>query len=335
MGVNLKCASCHDSFINDLTLADAYGLAGIYADGPLEMVHCDKPTGKTAELKFLYPELGAIDPGADKAARLKRLAQLITQRQDGRLTRTLVNRMWQRFMGRGLVEPVDDLEKAAWNPDLLDWLAEDFAAHGYDVKHLIRQILTSRAYQMPAVNLGEQPQQDYVFHGPAVRRLSAEQFRDALMCLTGVGYASPEKEVEGTIPPRAPVGSCAAGPAGTNNARAALVAADPLMVALARPNREQVVTTRPTEATTLQALELTNGETLAEVLKRGAQNMLGASSVAKARLIPTLYERALGRRPTRQERRLAQEMVGQPAQSAGVEDLLWSVAMLPEFQLIY
>ncbi len=156
MGVNLKCASCHDSFINDLTLADAYGLAGIYADGPLEMVHCDKPTGKKAELKFLYPELGAMDPKADKPARLKRLAEIITQRQDGRLTRTLVNRLWQRFMGRGLIEPVDDMEKTAWNPDLLDWLAEDFAAHNYDVKHLIRQILTSRAYQLPAVNLGEQ-----------------------------------------------------------------------------------------------------------------------------------------------------------------------------------
>jgi len=335
MGVNLKCASCHDSFINDLTLADAYGLAGIYADGPLEMVHCDKPTGKTAELKFLYPELGAIDPGADKAARLRRLAQIITQRQDGRLTRTLVNRLWQRFMGRGLVEPVDDMEKAAWNPDLLDWLAEDFAAHGYDVKHLIRQILTSRAYQMPAVNLGEQPEQDYVFRGPAVRRLSAEQFRDALMCLTGVGYALPEKEVEGVIPPRAPAGSCAAGHAGPGNVRAALVAADPLMVALARPNREQVVTTRTTVATTLQALELTNGETLAEVLKRGAQNMLNAPSIANGGLIPALYEKALGRKPTRQEWRLAREMVGQPAQAAGVEDLLWSMAMLPEFQLIY
>ena len=81
--------------------------------------------------------MGAIDPEADKAARLKRLAQIITQRQDGRLTRTLVNRCGQRFMGRGLVEPVDDMEKAAWNPDLLDWLAEDFATHGYDVKHLI------------------------------------------------------------------------------------------------------------------------------------------------------------------------------------------------------
>jgi hypothetical protein len=63
--------------------------------------------------------------------------------------------------------------------------------------------------------------------------------------------------------------------------------------------------------------------------------MLGAPSAANGGLIPALYEKALGRRPTRQERRLAQEMVGQPAQSAGVEDLLWSVAMLPEFQLIY
>src|SRR4051812_6878632 len=126
MGVNLKCASCHDSFINDLTLADAYGLAGIYADGPLEMVRCDKPLGKKAELKFLYPELGPIDSQADKSVRLEQLAHIITQRQDGRLTRTLVNRLWQKFMGRGLVDPVDDMEKPAWNPALLDWLAEDF-----------------------------------------------------------------------------------------------------------------------------------------------------------------------------------------------------------------
>ena len=116
MGVNLKCASCHDSFINDLTLADAYGLAGIYADGPLEMVRCDRPTGKKADLRFIYPELGAFDSDLEKPARLQRLAEIITQPQDARLTRTLVNRLWQRFFGRGLVEPVDDMEKPAWNP---------------------------------------------------------------------------------------------------------------------------------------------------------------------------------------------------------------------------
>ena len=329
MGVNLKCASCHDSFINDLTLADAYGLAGIYAESPLEMVHCDKPTGKKAELKFLYPELGAIDPQADKPARLKRLAEIMTQHQDGRLTRTLVNRLWQRFMGRGLIEPVDDMEKAAWNPDLLDWVAEDFAAHDYDLKHLIRQILTSRAYQLPSVNLGEQAQADYVFRGPAVRRLSAEQFRDALTRLTGAGYPAPAAELAAPSPATKPPG------AAPGKVRAALVAADPLQVALARPNREQVVTTRPAAATTLQALELTNGETLADLLKRGAENLLAAPAAARGDLIPALYEKALGRKPSRRERQLATEIVGRPAERAGVEDFLWAVLMLPEFQLIY
>lgn len=329
MGVNLKCASCHDSFINDLTLADAYGLAGIYADGPLEMVHCDKPTGQTAELKFLYPELGAIAPGADKPSRLRRLAEIITQRQDARLTRTLANRLWQRFLGRGLIEPVDDMEKTAWSPDLLDWLAEDFTAHRYDVKHLVRQILTSRAYQLPAVNLDEQIQQDFVFRGPAVRRLSAEQFRDALTSLTGAGYSAPAAE----ITPGALTNRLAA--AWPGKVRAALVAADPLMVALARPNREQVVTTRPPTATTLQALELMNGETLAEVLKRGAGNLLAQPGAPKGDPIAAIYSHALGRKPSRAELRLARELVGKPIQPAGVEDLLWSLAMLPEFQLIY
>src|SRR6185369_13512730 len=95
----------------------------------------------------------AIDPDADKPARLKRLAEIITQRQDARLTRTFVNRLWQKFMGRGLVEPVDDMEKPAWHSDLLDWLAEDFASHDYNVKFLVEQILTSRAYQLPADKL--------------------------------------------------------------------------------------------------------------------------------------------------------------------------------------
>ena len=73
LGVNLKCASCHDSFINDYTLDDSYGIAAIYAGGSLEMAECDQPVGKSARVKFLYPELGEIDgsrakAGADEAA---------------------------------------------------------------------------------------------------------------------------------------------------------------------------------------------------------------------------------------------------------------------------
>ena len=184
LGVNLKCASCHDSFINDWSLADAYGLAAIYSDEPLELVHCDKPTGKKSLPRFLYPEIGALDPKAAKPDRLKRLAEIITSPQDGRLARTLVNRVWAKLLGRGLVEPLDDMDKPAWSRDLLDWLAEDFIAHGYDVKHTIQTICTSHVYQLPAVE-GPREKEQFVFRGPFTRRLSAEQMADAVSALTG------------------------------------------------------------------------------------------------------------------------------------------------------
>ena len=510
MGLNLKCASCHDSFVNDWQLSDSYALANIYADEQLEIFQCDKPTGKKAATKFLYPEFGEIDSSATKTNRLKQLAACVTSPKNGRLSRTLVNRLWGKFFGRALVEPVDDMEQAAWNSDLLDWLAEDFVAHNYDVKHLIAQIATSRAYQMPAINLGENTK-DFVFRGPSVRRLSAEQFRDALTSLTGIGYGTPLAEVEAgpseekkyalnpvpkwiwdekdaakkgkaehvyfrkTIslaeipgdalalvmadnaftffvngqnlgsgdefkhayrydlspylkkgenvfaadavnnlpdsseptPEKAIPGT--ENPAGflfyarlrdvkngvekTNDfgsdnswlmsnvktdgwekpgfaaknwsgavelgemmmqpwrvtklymatklasayggkTRSAMVAADPLMVALGRPNREQVVTTRPVTATTLQALELTNGGTLSDLLKQGAAN-LSSQKTSSRELVQRLYEQGLGRKPSSSEMRLASEVVGQPVKKEGVEDLLWSMAMLPEFQLIY
>jgi hypothetical protein len=119
-----------------------------------------------------------------------------------------------------------------------------------------------------------------------------------------------------------------------NGVRAALVAADPLMVALGRPNREQVVTTRASAATTLQALELTNGKTLADVLRKGAANLLQENDSGPA-LVRSIYEEAMGRNPTRGELTLAEGVVGDKPTREGVEDFLWAMVMLPEFQLIY
>jgi hypothetical protein len=116
--------------------------------------------------------------------------------------------------------------------------------------------------------------------------------------------------------------------------RAALMVSDPLMTALGRPNREQVVTTRQTVATTLQALELTNGETLAGWLRRGVAQFLREPPASSEGLIAELYRRALGRAPTAEESRLAEVIVGPAPEPAGVEDLLWAMIMLPEFQLI-
>src|SRR5207249_7648286 len=208
MGINLKCASCHDSFVNDWTLAESYSLANIFNDEPLEIFQCDKPTGRKAGVQFLHPELGTIS-ATNKAGRLQQLAQIMTDKKNGRLSRTIVNRLWAKFFGRGLVEPVDDMEQAAWNQDLLDWLAEDLVDHNYDLKQAIALMLTSHAYQMPAVSLsptgvslsptggeGRGEGASYMFRGPLVRRLSAEQFRDALAMLTGVWYRSPAGEFD-------------------------------------------------------------------------------------------------------------------------------------------
>lgn len=323
MGVNLKCASCHDSFIDDWSLADAYGLAGVYSEDRLEMVECDKPTGHTAEPRFLYPSLGTIDPSATRADRMARLAEIVTGRQNGRLTRTVVNRLWQRFLGHGLVEPVDEMDRPAWNPALIDWLAEDFADHGYDLKHLIETILTSQAYQLPAVPAAERSDATAVFRGPTVRRLTAEQFSDAVSTVTGVWNERPSARlVENHW-------------GGRDFAviRAALVPATPLQVALGRPNREQIVTVRGSVATTLEALELTNGAELARRLAQGAVRRTSAELAGPA-LLEEIYLTALGRKPTDEEARLAAPLVAAPLQAAAVEDLLWAIVMLPEFQLI-
>jgi hypothetical protein len=510
MGVNLKCASCHDSFINDWTLADAYGLASIYAEGELEMVECDKPTGKTALMKFLYPELGTINSEASRPERLKQLAGVMTGNDNGRLPRTIVNRIWARLMGRGLVEPLDDMEKAAWHPELLDWLAADLVGNGYDLRKVMERIVTSEAYQSVSVPAAEVEDGQYQFQGPHVRRLSAEQFQDAVASFTGAWHSLPEnldtdycagamaippdnvswiwsqpgaashaeprtvfflrtielpgrpeqagiaitcdnsfklfingREVlsasghgrprvadirrhlragENVFAVAATNDSTSRGAAetgqgnpaglllfarirceaaregnplerifdlGSNNSwvvsenkadgwekpgfdardwqpafqlgdadmdpwkigerfrkaisaaalagqvRAALVASDPLMNAMGRPNREQVVTTRPSAATTLQILELTNGRTLAAQLGRGAEQLAENFRGSARELTVKIFKHALSREPTDDELRLAQASLESSGGSEGIEDLLWALVMLPEFQLIY
>lgn len=325
MGVNLKCASCHDSFIDDWKLSDAYSLASVYSDGPLEMVECDKPLGKNAKVAFIYPELGALVASTNKADRTARLAEVMTSRDNGRLSRTIVNRLWQRFFGHGLVANVDEMEQPAWHPELLNWLAEDFVAHGYDLRHTMARILTSRAYQTEAVLETAAPEKGYVFHGPSVRRMSAEQFVDALSQLTGLWREKPAGDFKFTTNQLAEL---------KGRTRAALVAADPLMVALDRPNREQVVTVRQSTPTTLQALELTNGGTLNDTLKRGAAKL--ASSNDTKTLVQQTYTKAFSRKPGWTERRAASQLVGGDKPTpAGTEDFLWTIVMQPEFQLIY
>ncbi|MEM6379112.1 MAG: DUF1549 domain-containing protein, partial [Bacteroidota bacterium] len=191
MGINVKCASCHNSFVSNLTLEQTYGFASIFADSVLELNRCDKPIGKMAKVGFIYPELGEIDAQRIKD-RLAQLSQVIVKPENGRLYRTVTNRLWSRLMGRGIVEPLDEMDNPPWNATLLDWLAADFIEQGYDLKYLIKLIMTSQAYQLLTTEYASQSelQSTYQFSGPVLRRLSAEQFSDAISQVITPVYAA-------------------------------------------------------------------------------------------------------------------------------------------------
>ena len=134
----MKCAACHDSFVNRWKLRDTYGLAAMFSTDKLELVRCDVPTGRTAEPAFPIPGI-AVEFGPSLESRRAAAATWFTSRDNGRFARTLVNRYWKLLLGRGLIEPVDDMDGEPFNRDLLDWLAWDFADHGFDLQHLLRR----------------------------------------------------------------------------------------------------------------------------------------------------------------------------------------------------
>ncbi|MCM4166168.1 hypothetical protein KCTC52924_03091 [Arenibacter antarcticus] len=191
LGVNVKCASCHNSFVSNLTLEQSYGFASIFSESTMELNRCDMPIGKMAKVNFLYPELGSVEAESIKE-RLLKLSEVIVKPENGRLYRTITNRYWEQLMGRGIIEPLDEMDNEPWDADLLDWLASDFVDSGYDLKHLIKQIMTSKAYQMPTANYQniEEIKSEYVFKGPILKRMSAEQFSDAVSQLIKPVFAA-------------------------------------------------------------------------------------------------------------------------------------------------
>ncbi|HEY2431382.1 MAG TPA: DUF1549 domain-containing protein [Vicinamibacterales bacterium] len=270
LGINLKCNSCHNSFISQWKLKDAYGLAAYFSPTPsLQLYRCDVAQNQFAEPAFLYPQLARAPASASLADRRAAAAATFTDPRNGRLARTLVNRLWQRLLGRGLVLNVDEMDGRPWSPELLDWLAADFVDHGYDVKHLIATILGSRPYQLPAVSRPvDAPAVGFVFTGPELRRLSAEQFADAIGEITGEWSLLAGGGGDGK-------GTASDSPTSGTYVREYRASSTQLTRALGRPIRDQVTSVRATDFTTLQALELVNGELLTRWLMRGARRMTG------------------------------------------------------------
>lgn len=256
LGMNLKCAACHDSFVNRWKLADTFGLAAMFSHEPLELARCDVKLGKTAEARFPFEGLG-VPVGDTAASRRAAAARWFTHPENGRFARTVVNRYWRLLFGRGLVEPIDDMDAEPWNQDLLDWLASDFVEHQYDLQHLLSTMMTSRAYQMPAVMEAEAGAK-FVFRGPLPRRITAEQLQDTISLVSGAWQLnSPRTETS------------------AHYTREWRRKSDALSRALGRPIRDQVYTERGDAPSMLQALELTNGPLLSDRVRKAAESLLG------------------------------------------------------------
>jgi mono/diheme cytochrome c family protein len=293
LGINLKCNSCHDSFISKWKLKDAYSMAGFFSsEEKLQLFRCDVAQDQFASPAFLYPALNRTPASGSVADRRAAAAATFTDPRNGRLARTLVNRMWQRLMGRGIVENPDEMDGEPWSPELLDWLASDFVANGYTMKRLIGTILSSRTYQMPSLPAQAEAPKHYVFRGPEVRRITAEEFADAIGAITGEwhAYQPPDPEPDPNAPkPKPGDPPIFIQPKPGVYTREWRVASSSLTRALGRPIRDQVYSVRDNQPTTLQALELVNGEPLTHWLNRGARNMLGVLPPEPA----AIYDRPL------------------------------------------
>ncbi len=212
----LSCARCHDAPFHPFKQKDLFGMAAMLEGDPITLpesssvpvrhggrqpyVEVTLKPGESIDPHWAFaelaPELSVAPPPQNTTVDARhRLASMIVDPANERFARVIANRVWARFMGRGIVEPVDDwVDSSAANPDLLDYLAREFVSHGYDLNRLSGLILGSHTYQRrPLPDDPAAPSEALkLFAGPARRQMSAEQLVDSLHAVAGKGLDSEE-----------------------------------------------------------------------------------------------------------------------------------------------
>ncbi|GAA5510610.1 DUF1553 domain-containing protein [Novipirellula caenicola] len=212
LGMNLQCARCHDSPYHDTTQRDLFSLAAMMSRGKVTVPATstvapgffEKNSGRESLIKVtLKPGEPVVpkwpfehlvnlqdtphDLAQHPADTREQLAVAITSPMNRRFAGVIVNRLWKRLIGAGIVEPVDDWDStAASHPELLEWLADELVRHDYDMKHVVRLILNSDLYQRQAIgnNRFAEPKHRF-FASPDRRRLTAEQVVDSMVACSG------------------------------------------------------------------------------------------------------------------------------------------------------
>ncbi|MCA9200558.1 MAG: DUF1553 domain-containing protein, partial [Planctomycetales bacterium] len=205
LGVRLQCAKCHNHPFDVWTQDDYYSWAALFARVDYEIVENNRKdkfdkhefqgeqivvikdegevqnvrTGKNAPPRFLSQQ--ATTDVSDQVDRLQQLADWLTSDNNLAFANVQVNRIWYQLMGQGLVDPVDDfrITNPASHPELLMELTDDFIRHRFDLRHLVRTILNSAAYQSAPFSFEPTELQTENYAGTVARRLTAEQLLDA------------------------------------------------------------------------------------------------------------------------------------------------------------
>ncbi len=335
-GVRLQCARCHHHPFEVYSQADYYGLAafftrvgnkGSYDFGALgrDSVVMVKTSGSISHprtRKTVPPTPLQGEPVSLEGVRDLRepLADWLTSKQNPLLARNIVNRFWGYLMGSGLVEPIDDMRATnpASIPPLLDALAEDFIAHDYDLKHLMRTIMTSRVYQLSSTPRPENVALSRFALHYNVKRLPAEVLLDAIddVCGTQERFAG------------VPLGTRAIELPDSNYSSY-------FLDTLGRPKR--VVTCeceRTSQPNLAQVLHILNGDLIQKKIsdKAGLIAKMEKQKLSNEDAIQRLYRIAFSRKPTAQELSGCLDLLAQaPSRKEGLEDLLWAVLNSREF----
>jgi hypothetical protein len=351
LGMSIGCAKCHNHPLEKWTQDQYWAYANLFArvslkngDRSGEVLVQSKPDGDALHLRrgIAMPPtpLDGKPLAADSPVdRRTYFADWLTSRDNPYFAKALVNRVWRNYMGRGLVEAEDDLRETnpASNRALFDTLADDFVKNEYDVKHLMRVILNSAAYQRSSKPLKENAADDRFYSRYLLRRLPGEVILDAYSDITGV--PTPFDKI--TSAAGDAVTPIATYPAGTRAVQVPdSLTTSRFLDAFGRAERVQTCSCeRTADASVTQALHLNNGYTLNDKLrdKNSAVGKWIADGLTDEQIVERVFLLALSRKPSAIEKRKFLEILSESAKDGaqsrreGIEDFVWAVLTGREF----
>ena len=332
LGLRLQCAKCHHHPYERFTQDDYYGLAGFYTrlgrksfgepppyfTSPNVTLGERHPiTGQQIEPKYLD---GAVSKFTAEEDPRHALVDWMAKPENPFFSKTMVNRLWGHFFGRGLVHEVDDLRETnpPSNPELLDALAKEFRDRKFDVKHIIRLLVQSRAYQLSSDPTDDNRRDQQNFARFYARRLPAEVAHDAVEQATGfkTNFSNMSADSRAIDLPHERFGSY-------------------FLDTFDRPKRVSgCECERSTSATLSQVLLLSNSDEVEGKLQGGSARIakLFEAKRSTPQMIEELYLATFSRLPTPQEIVTATGYIDRDAEPRkAVEDLLWTLLNSREF----